>query len=164
MVFLYLNSISFNLIKMKNIIKIVFSSILFLFALTISAQEDIPIVIEDFIEQHELLISYRGNDGEIDWESKNEINKKIRFFIEEKFPNVVSTRNIMWDSYETYLSPYDRYHYHTFICAVQLKGISRMKYLNVNYYPNNQKVNSKYVWDIETKDFVEKQNEEVSEE
>jgi len=146
---------------MKNLFSITGKLFLTLFSTLTFAQDDIPIVIEDFIEQHELLISYRGNDGEIDWESKNEINKKIRFFIEEKYPNVTSTRNIMWDSYETYLSPYDRYHYHTFIVAVKIKGVSKMKYLNVNYSPNNQKVNSDYIWNDEEKDFVEKVVEEI---
>tara|TARA_B100000242_G_C42963180_1_gene446770 strand:- start:61 stop:510 length:450 start_codon:yes stop_codon:yes gene_type:complete len=146
---------------MKNLFSITGKLFLTLFSALTFAQDDIPIVIEDFIEQHELLISYRGNDGEIDWESKNEINKKIRFFIEEKYPNVTSTRNIMWDSYETYLSPYDRYHYHTFIVAVKIKGVSKMKYLNVNYSPNNQKVNSDYIWNDEEKDFVEKVVEEI---
>ena len=146
---------------MKNLFSITGKLFLTLFSTLTFAQDDIPIVIEDFIEQHELLISYRGNDGEIDWESKNEINKKIRFFIEEKYPNVMSTRNIMWDSYETYLSPYDRYHYHTFIVAVKIKGVSKMKYLNVNYSPNNQKVNSDYIWNDEEKDFVEKVVEEI---
>ena len=28
-----------------------------------------------------------------------------------------------------------------------------MKYLNVNYSPNNQKVNSDYIWNDEEKDF-----------
>ena len=146
---------------MKNLFSITGKLFLILFSTLTFAQDDIPIVIEDFIEQHELLISYRGNDGEIDWESKNEINKKIRFFIEEKYPNVTSTRNIMWDSYETYLSPYDRYHYHTFIVAVKIKGVSKMKYLNVNYSPNNQKVNSDYIWNDEENDFVEKVVEEI---
>ena len=134
---------------MKNLFSITGKLFLTLFSALTFAQDDIPIVIEDFIEQHELLISYRGNDGEIDWESKNEINKKIRFFIEEKYPNVTSTRNIMWDSY------------HTFIVAVKIKGVSKMKYLNVNYSPNNQKVNSDYIWNDEEKDFVEKVVEEI---
>ena len=36
-----------------------------------------------------------------------------------------------------------------------------MKYLNVNYSPNNQKVNSDYIWNDEEKDFVEKVIEEI---
>jgi|TARA_B110000263_G_C15283022_1_gene499293 hypothetical protein len=149
---------------MKNIISSIFTGLFLLFTLSIYAQDEKTIVIEDFIEQHETLISYRGNDGEIDWESKNEINKKIRFFIEEKYPNVISTRNIMWDSYETYLSPYDRHHYHTFIAGVKVENISRMKYVNVNYYPDTQKINSSFQWDNELKDFVEINSEETSEE
>ena len=141
---------------MKKLLNISGKLFLTLFSALTFAQEDIPIVIEDFIEQHELLISYRGNDGEIDWESKNEINKKIRFFIEEKYPNVLSTRNIMWDSYETYLSPYDRYHYHTFIVQVKVQGHDRLKYLEVTYYPRNQKIESGFEWDDNTMEFEDK--------
>ena len=91
---------------MKNLLSIAGKFFLILFSVNSFAQAEIPIVIEDFIEQHELLISYRGNDGEIDWESKNEINKKIRFFIEEKYPNVISTRNIYLIYYAIcFLSP-----------------------------------------------------------
>ena len=61
---------------MKNLLSIAGKFFLILFSVNSFAQAEIPIVIEDFIEQHELLISYRGNDGEIDWESKNDINKK----------------------------------------------------------------------------------------
>ena len=70
----------------------------------------------------------------------------------------------MWDSYETYLSPYDRHHYHTFIAGVKVENISRMKYVNVNYYPDTQKINSSFQWDNELKDFVEINSEETSEE
>jgi hypothetical protein len=149
---------------MKKIINSIFISLFLLLSTSIFSQEEKAIVIEDFIQEHETLISYRGNDGEIDWESKNEINKKIRFFIEEKYPNVLSTRNIMWDSYETYLSPYDRYHFHTFIAGVKVKDISRMKYVNVRYHPDTQKVNSTYVWDEEVQDFIELDKEEEEEE
>ena len=45
------------------------------------------IIIEDFIQEHETLISYRGNDGEIDWESKNEINTSIKLSLQIFFPN-----------------------------------------------------------------------------
>ena len=51
---------------MKNLLSIAGKFFLILFSVNSFAQEEIPIVIEDFIEQHELLISYRGNDGEID--------------------------------------------------------------------------------------------------
>ena len=45
--------------------------------------------------------------------------------------------------------------------AVKIKGVSKMKYLNVNYSPNNQKVDSQFIWNDEEKDFVEKVIEEI---
>ena len=63
--------------------------------------QDKKVVIEDFIKQHE---GFEENaDGEIIPINIKEINKKIRFFIDEKFPNVEYTRNIIWDSYETFI-------------------------------------------------------------
>ena len=62
---------------MKKIINSIFISLFLLLSTSIFSQEEKAIVIEDFIQEHETLISYRGNDGEIDWESKNEINKNV---------------------------------------------------------------------------------------
>ena len=40
------------------------------------------------------------------------------------------------------------------------KDISRMKYVNVRYHPDTQKVNSTYAWDEEVQDFIELDKEE----
>jgi hypothetical protein len=39
-----------------------------------------------------------------------------------------------------------------------------MKYVNVRYHPDTQKVNSTYAWDEEVQDFIELDKEEEEEE
>ena len=80
--------------------------------------------------------------------------KKIRFFIEEKYLNVQFTRNIIWDSYETFLSPYDIKHHHTFIVQVKVKEVERLKYLEIYYNPKTEKVSSDDEWDEDEEEFL----------
>ncbi|MDG1263260.1 MAG: hypothetical protein P8N57_01515 [Flavobacteriaceae bacterium] len=116
-----------------------------------SAQET-KVTIEDFITEHD---GFEVNaDGEIKPINNREINKKIRFFIEEKYLNVQFTRNIIWDSYETFLSPYDIYHSHRFIVQVKVNGIDRLKYLEIAYNPKTLKVSSNFEWNEEEAEFV----------
>lgn len=123
-----------------------------MFSLVLTAQ-DKRVSIEDFVTEHEGL--EENDQGEIIPINDREINKKIRFFIEEKYKNVEYTRNIIWDSYETFISPYDRYHYHTFIVQVKVEGQKRLKYLEVNYYPINTSVESNFEWDENISEFEE---------
>ena len=111
--------------------------------------------IKDFITEHEGL-DKKNESGEINPINDREINKKIRFFIEEKFVNVEYTRNIIWDNYQTFISPYDRYHYHSFIVQVKVQGHERLKYLEVTYYPRTEKVESGFEWDDNTMEFEDK--------
>ena len=123
------------------------------YANTASAQIQ-KVGIEDFIEQHQ---GFEENaDGEIIPINIKEINKKIRFFVEEKYSNVEYTRNIIWDSYETFISPFDKYHYHTFICQIKVKELKRLKYLEVTYNPLDGKVNSDFEWYEEQEEFYPK--------
>ena len=86
----------------------------------------VTVKIEDFVTQHNGF--EENEEGEINPINLKEINKRIRFFIEERFVNVEFTRNIIWDNYQTFISPYDRYHYHTFIVQVKVQGHDRLKY------------------------------------
>ena len=62
-----------------------------------SAQDNNQVVFEDFIEQHEGL---DNSAGELIRINIDEIERKIRFYIEEKFPKIVeNTDNILWDAY-----------------------------------------------------------------
>ena len=72
------------------------------------------------------------------------------------------TRNIIWDSYGTFLSPSDRYHSHTFIVQVKVKDVDRLKYLEVQYDPYEKKVTGNFQWIPEDEEFylVDEQVEE----
>ena len=121
----------------------------------------VTVKIEDFVAQHN---GFEENDeGEINPINLKEINKRIRFFIEEKYPKIVDfTRNIIWDSYGTFLSPSDRYHSHTFIVQVKVKDVDRLKYLEVQYDPYEKKVTGDFQWIPEDEEFylVDEQVEE----
>ena len=123
-----------------------------LFSLGLSAQ-DKKITIPDLKAQFDLL--NENEAGEIDPINDKEINKKVKFFIEEKFLNVEYTRNIIWDSYETFLSPFDRYHYHTYIVQVKVEDVDRLKYIEVKYNPNTDAIESDFEWNADIEDFEE---------
>ena len=123
-----------------------------LLSLGLSAQ-DKKITIPDLKAQFDLL--NENEAGEIDTINDKEINKKVKFFIEEKFLNVEYTRNIIWDSYETFLSPFDRYHYHTYIVQVKVEDVDRLKYIEVKYNPNTDKIESNFEWNEDIEDFEE---------
>ena len=123
-----------------------------LLSIGLSAQ-DKKITIPDLKAQFDLLNENEG--GEIDPINDKEINKKVKFFIEEKFLNVEYTRNIIWDSYETFLSPFDRYHYHTYIVQVKVEEVDRLKYIEVKYNPNTDKIESNFEWNEDIEDFEE---------
>lgn len=112
----------------------------------------VTVKIEDFVNQHNGF--EENEEGEINPINLKEINKRIRFFIEEKYPKIVEfTRNIIWDSYGTFLSPSDRYHSHTFIVQVKVADIDRLKYLEVQYDPYEKKVTGNFTWIPEDEEF-----------
>ena len=112
----------------------------------------VTVKIEDFVTQHNGF--EENEEGEINPINLKEINKRIRFFIEEKYPKIVDfTRNIIWDSYGTFLSPSDRYHSHTFIVQVKVKDVDRLKYLEVQYDPYEKKVTGNFQWIPEDEEF-----------
>ena len=121
---------------MKKFLSFLVISIFTLQFAETSAQET-KVTIEDFITEHN---NFEINpDGEIKPMNNREINKKIKFFIEEKFVNVEYTRNVIWDSYETFLSPFDIKHQHTFIVQVKVTNVERLKYLEIKYNPQIKK-------------------------
>ena len=126
------------------------ASLIFIFNQSVYSQDIIK--IDDFIIEHS---GFEENEvGEITPINIKEINKKIRFFVEEKYPEIVEyTRNIIWDSYTTFLSPSDRYHYHTFIAQVKVNDIDRLKYVEVNFNPFNDEVLGDYEWIEDDEEF-----------
>ena len=112
----------------------------------------VTVKIEDFVTQHNGF--EENEEGEISPINLKEINKRVRFFIEEKYPKIVDfTRNIIWDSYGTFLSPSDRYHSHTFIVQVKVTDVDRLKYLEVQYDPYEKKVTGDFQWIPEDEEF-----------
>jgi hypothetical protein len=136
---------------MKFSIFSLFISCALLCAVAVSAQEQ-RVKIEDFIIEHE---GFEENEaGEITPINVKEINKKIRFFVEERYPDIVEyTRNIIWDSYKTFLSPSDIYHFHTFIAQVKVNDLDRLKYVEVIYNPFVKKVKGDFEWIAEDEEF-----------
>jgi hypothetical protein len=128
-----------------------FISLFLLCAVETFAQEQ-QVTIEDFIEEHQ---GFEENEaGEITPINIKEINKKIRFFVEERYPEIVEyTRNIIWDSYKTFLSPSNIYHYHTFIAQVKVNDLERLKYVEVVYNPFIKKVKGDFEWIPEDEEF-----------
>ena len=128
-----------------------FISFTLLLPLATSAQED-RVKIEDFITEHE---GFEENDaGEITPINIKEINKKIRFFVEERYPEIAEfTRNIIWDSYRSFLSSSNIYHYHSFIAQVQVFNLDRLKYVEVRYNPFVKKVTGDFEWIAEDEEF-----------
>ena len=136
-------------------------TLLLTFMLKSALGQIVTVKIEDFVTQHNGF--EENEEGEINPINLKEINKRIRFFIEEKYPKIVDfTRNIIWDSYGTFLSPSDRYHSHTFIVQVKVKGVDRLKYLEVQYDPYEKKVTGNFQWIPEDEEFylVDEQVEE----
>lgn len=118
---------------------------------SIAQVQKIDVTIDDFIIEHEGL---DHQNGEIVPININEIKRKIRFFIEEKYPDVVEvTDNIIWDAYHTYTSHSSRYHYHTFIVRAIVKNTDRIKFVEVKYNPFNQLVYGDFRWDNENQTF-----------
>ncbi len=136
---------------MRFSINTIFICLFLLCAEETFAQEQ-RVKIEDFIEEHE---GFEENEaGEITPINIKEINKKIRFFVEERYPEIVEyTRNIIWDSYKTFLSPSDIYHYHTFIAQVKVNDLDRLKYVEVIYNPFIKKVKGDFEWIPEDEEF-----------
>ncbi len=136
---------------MKFSIHSLFLSFALFSAVVVSAQEK-SVQIEDFIAEHQ---GFEGNEaGEITPINIKAINKRIKFFIEARYSNIVeSTRNIIWDSYKTFLSPSHLYHYHSFIAQVKVKELDRLKYVEVRYNPYLKRVTGDFVWIPEDEEF-----------
>ena len=136
---------------MKFSIHSLFLSFALFSAVVVSAQEK-SVQIEDFIAEHQ---GFEENEaGEITPINIKAINKRIKFFIEARYSNIVeSTRNIIWDSYKTFLSPSHLYHFHSFIAQVKVKELDRLKYVEVRYNPYLKRVAGDFVWIPEDEEF-----------
>ena len=106
--------------------------------------------LNDFLNEHQGFIDERDrlnlSENEIVPINVAKINKLIRSFNDTNYSNVEYTRNIIWDSYTTFLSPFDKYNFHVFIAQVKVEGINRLKYLEVFYNPATEKITTDFEW------------------
>tara|TARA_B100001250_G_scaffold122444_1_gene103982 strand:- start:661 stop:1116 length:456 start_codon:yes stop_codon:yes gene_type:complete len=146
---------------MKTNIRILLTVILIFNTISIFSQvNDDKVALSDFVKEHENFVE--NDAGEIDPINVKEINKIVKFLVEEKFTNLDHTRNIIWDSYETYVSPFSRWHKHTFIVQVKMENVERYKYVEVTYDPKSKEADTEYSWVEEKEDFfiIEEENTE----
>ena len=142
-------------IKFSLVILLFFSSQYFY------SQDDKKVSLEDFVKEHQGFVE--NDAGEIDPINVKEINKIVKFLVEEKFTAPEHTRNIIWDSYETYVSPFSRWHKHTFIVQVKMENVERYKYVEVTYNPLTQKADTEYSWVQDKEDFFVLDEDELEE-
>ena len=64
------------------------------------------------------------------------------------------TRNIVWKSYSTFISPYSSHHFHVFLVQVKVKGIRSIKYLEVFYNPLTNVTKGDFRWEEENEKFA----------
>ena len=147
---------------MKTNIRILLTVILIFNTISIFSQvNDDKVALSDFVKEHENFVE--NDAGEIDPINVKEINKIVKFLVEEKFTNLEHTRNIIWDSYETYVSPFSRWHKHTFIVQVKMENVERYKYVEVTYDPKSKEADTEYTWVEEKEDFFILEEESVEE-
>ena len=147
---------------MKTNIRILLTVILIFNTISIFSQvNDDKVALSDFVKEHENFVE--NDAGEIDPINVKEINKIVKFLVEEKFTNLEHTRNIIWDSYETYVSPFSRWHKHTFIVQVKMENVERYKYVEVTYDPKSKEADTEYSWVDEKEDFFIVEEEEAEE-
>ena len=79
-------------------------------------------------------------------------------YVKNNFGNVALVMNLSWDSYNTFLSNYDIYHYHTYIVQVRLKDSPGYRFIEVFYNPFNNTAISDFVWNNQNKSFERKLN------
>lgn len=76
----------------------------------------------------------------------NKINSLISEYLKNNYSNVEFIMNIVFDSYHTFISAYDKYHYYTFVVQVKLAGKSIPYFIEVFYNPKSEVVNSDFMW------------------
>jgi hypothetical protein len=124
--------------------------------LNIENQETKP-QIEDLLVEYRALLG-GVNDNFIYFnqakeDELNSINSRVSNLILQQYPNVDLIMNIVFDSYHTFVSAYDIYHYYTFIVQVKLKGNSLPNFIEVFFNPTTGIVNSDFLWSNDRETF-----------
>ena len=120
--------------------------------------------IEDILVEYQQLLG-GINDNFIYFNKAKEnqldiINSKISKFVLSKYTNVEFIMNIVFDSYHTFVSAYDKYHYYTFITQLKLKGKSVPYFIEIFYNPTNEIANSDFLWSPDRNTFLRPIQEE----
>ena len=117
------------------------------------SQEGEYIPIENFIYRHQ---QFTVNQKSIIVPPVDRfINNRISFFIEEEFLGVVkSTRNVIWESYQSKINTLFRSHKLVFSVRVQLNKTNEYRYLEVNYLPFSDEIQTPYRWDKKSRSFI----------
>jgi len=128
-----------------------------LLSLEIANQENPP-NLNKFIDTHEGFIKLKAekNRGENNFVPLDilDINKMTSQYVSSTYPNVLYTRNIVWKSYNTFISPYSSHHFHVFLVQVKVKGVRAVKYLEVFYNPVTNSIKGDFQWDDEKIKFL----------
>ena len=113
--------------------------------------------INDILQEYRALIG-GINDNFVYFNQAKEsdldkINQNISSYVKQNYSNVDFVMNIVFDSYHTFISAYDIYHYYTFIVQVKLQGSSTPNFIEVFYNPSTEIVNSDFVWSSQRETF-----------
>ena len=117
-----------------------------------------PPGLNSFVETHEGFIRLkeeknRGENNFVPIDVKL-INQKVTQYVATTYPNVQYTRNIVWKSYATFISPHSSHHFHIFLAQVKVSGVRTVKYLEVFYNPLTGTIKGDFQWDDEKEKFA----------
>lgn len=123
-----------------------------------------PPSMSKFIDTHKGFIQLkeeknRGENNFVPLDIKR-INQMINQYVASTYPNVQYTRNVIWKSYSTFISPYSSYHFHVFLAQVKVAGVRAVKYLEVFYNPMKDGIKGDFQWDAEKEKFLRPSKQE----
>ena len=124
--------------------------------LNIENQDSKPVIDDLLLEYRALLRGVNDNFiyfNQAKEDELNSINDRVSNLILQQYPNVDFAMNIVFDSYHTFVSAYDIYHYYTFIVQVKLKGNSLPNFIEVFFNPTTGIVNSDFFWSNDRETF-----------
>lgn len=124
--------------------------------LGIQDQQIKPSIDDILVEYKDLINGVNQNIIYFNKSKSNElqtINNKIIQFVSQNFTSAEYVMNISFDSYYTFLSSYDTYHYYTFVVQLKLIDSKFPGFVEVFYNPTTGKINSDFIWDNENQEF-----------
>ncbi|MGB1020785.1 MAG: hypothetical protein ACPGVF_06760 [Flavobacteriaceae bacterium] len=124
--------------------------------LEIQDQQIKPSIDDILVEYKDLINGVNQNIIYFNKSKSNElqtINNKIIQFVSQNFTSAEYVMNISFDSYYTFLSSYDTYHYYTFVVQLKLIDSKFPGFVEVFYNPTTGKINSDFIWDNENQEF-----------